>query len=1010
MGTKKPTGLSIARSGGTLTLSWKAGDKYNKGQEFESKTSQQKSWGGTVKLGDDVRKRNYGLGLSSYYPATSKYLTSVGLRVRGKKKKTWSAWADKTYSIAKPNAPSVSAAPDGTNVNVCVFSWSVATSDSDNKIYVNAEYQTMLVADCSVTDGSKLSWKSSSKRWATGTINASSYSHTITEDTSDIATGSHTRWFRVRARGPAGASDWRYAKRVYAAPNQAVITSASATKNSAGGFQIYVAWSNASNAANPTDSMVVQYAKAVPDPGMVCPGSASWTDIATSVRYDSTNAISASVDGTLEEDHCIFVRINTVHLDKTVYGVPVSAMIGNLKAPEIENVESDNATHRATITVSHQSEVADSFVVVLYRASSNPGQAAVVGIIPHGSTSTTVQCPDWSNEESYSFGIYAAVGSYEEVERTDQVSSYTVTAKMRSLGEVWSGGTVPKAPANVTATSTSIPGTIRVSWDWSWKEATLAVLSWADHEDAWESTNEPEEYTVGNVHASEWNISDLETGVRWYIRVRLGIGSGDNVTYGPWSAPVVIDLSSAPAIPSLMLSAGVIPADGSITAYWSYVTTDGTGQAYAEICEAAIDGEGITYGDIVASTQTAQHITISAEEAGWEHGETHLLCVRVVSGSGKVSDSWSDPVPIIIAEPLTCEIVSTSLVSQTITVDGEDRSVLSLRSMPLQVEARGAGTGGTTTVWIERAEDYHVDRPDETEYTGYEGESIVLISRYGEAPVYIAKEDLIGALDDGARYRVVATVQDGLGQSASDSIEFEVHWQHQAVMPEASVTYEDDAALITLVEPEGTGAGDTCDIYRLSSDKPELIVQGAAFGTTYVDPYPAIGEFGGHRVVFRTADGDYITDENDLAFLDLGIEDGDTLHLPYGIIDYDGEQIEILYDVTQSNTWEKDFKETAYLGGAVQGDWNKSVSMKSSISLSAVTVRDQMMLKAMRRLAAYPGICHIRTLDGASFSCDIQVSENRSYGQNKHKAEFTLSVTRVDPEELDGQTYEAWRE
>lgn len=503
-------------------------------------------------------------------------------------------------------------------------------------------------------------------------------------------------------------------------------------------------------------------------------------------------------------------------------------------------------------------------------------------------------------------------------------------------------------------------------------------------------------------------MSGLETGKRWYFRVRLVKGYGENGVYGAWSAPAMIDLSSAPSVPTLTLSKGVITADGNLSAFWSYVSGDGTGQAYAEICEATITGEGVQHGDIIASTQTAQHITLYAEKLGWASGDTHYLCVRVVSGSGRVSDEWSDPVPVIIAEELTAVIESTSLVGQEIIVDDNSRTVMALTALPLTATITGAGTGGTTTLVIERAEDYHIDRPDEQDFNGFEGETILLYSQTGEDPITIRREDLIGNLDDGAQYRLVATVQDSLGQSDSASIDFEVHWSHQAVIPEGTASISGTVAFITPIAPTGFMEGDTCDIYRLSADRPELIVSGGAFGVTYVDPYPAIGEFGGHRIVYRTADGDYITAENEIAWLDITAEDGDALNIVYSLIDFEGEQIEFYYDVTHSNTWEKDFKETRYLGGSVTGDWNKAIGRTASLKGSTITIKDQDTMRKFRRLAVYPGICHIRTVDGSSFKCDIQVSEDRRYDANTIRAEYSLSVTRVDPEELDGLTYAEW--
>ena len=64
-------------------------------------------------------------------------------------------------------------------------------------------------------------------------------------------------------------------------------------------------------------------------------------------------------------------------------------------------------------------------------------------------------------------------------------------------------------------------------------------------------------------------------------------------------------------------------------------------------------------------------------------------------------------------------------------------------------------------------------------------------------------------------------------------------------------------------------------------------------------------------------------------------------------------------------------------------------------------------IAALRHLAIYSGICHIRTPEGSSYNCNIDVSENQTYNTSKI-VKFTLTATRVDPEELDGQTYEEW--
>ena len=200
----------------------------------------------------------------------------------------------------------------------------------------------------------------------------------------------------------------------------------------------------------------------------------------------------------------------------------------------------------------------------------------------------------------------------------------------------------------------------------------------------------------------------------------------------------------------------------------------------------------------------------------------------------------------------------------------------------------------------------------------------------------------------------------------------------------------------------------TFDLYRLSADKPELVLQGGVFGTKYVDPYPAIGSLGGHRIVSRTANGDCITAGNVVGFYDVGEDDGDIVNSGYTIIDFGGDKVELKYDIDISSKWSKDFKETKYLGGAVQGDWNPAISRTGSVSSTVVPACEEDTVEAMRRLSVYAGICHVRTPDGSSYPADVQVSESWDSDMAGKAAKFSLSITRVDPEGMDGMTLEEW--
>lgn len=992
---KKPTGLSITRSDRKLKITWKRGETYSAQQISHRYNSA--GWSSAVTIAAGASTSSLTIP-ATYYPAGKTALKSVSFRIRGKKSGKWSAWSLKTFTLVTPAAPGITATPDDQEPNKCAFAITQVIKTNTAAIFTDLEWQSVLVDGCNTTDGAAVTWSAAAAGWQTGT-RAAAGTVTITETQSAVATGTHTRWVRVRSRGPRGASAWRYARRVYAQPNAAIINEVTVTDLAPNVRQIYLRWEAARSVAYPYDHVIIEKAHVVPGAGLSFPAGGSWDTVSQYAATSAEDATSFTDSDALDLDECLFLRVNTKHVEKTTEGPAALAVIGTLKSPTLSNIVTNATTHALSCTVTHVSDVPDSCVAVTYRQSSAPDEELVVAVVEHTDTTATAQLPDWG-DDTIEIGAFAFVGDYSQVDRDDGVDAYTVDAVMTSEADAWTG-TLPQAPSGVTASPTGIAGTIRVTWDWSWQEADKAIVSWADRPDAWQSTDEPDEYEVDNTSESAVNISGLETGTRWYVRVRLAMQIGEDDVLSPWSEAVSVDLSSAPVIPALTLSAGVIMEGGSVGASWSYVSTDGTGQAVAEICEATITAQGITYGDIIARVQSAQSVTIYADDAGWTAGETHYLCVRVVSVSGRASDSWSSPVPVIIAAPLQAVIASTSLVSQS---DGEGGTELALKSMPLTVTATGAGAGGTTTIIIERAEDYRIDRPDGEDITGWMGETVALESQTGEAAVTIERGDLLGTMDDGAWYRLICTVQDGLGQSSSAELEFVVDWTHQAIMPEASVVMVGTTARITPTAPEGAEEGDTCDIYRLSADKPELIVPGAEFGTTYVDPYPALGQYGGHRVVYKTVDGDYVTADKQLAWLDLRQADGDYLRTRGGLIDFDGEQVEIMYDVSGGTEWEKDFQQTRYLGGSIQGDWNVGVSMTASLDLSTITTVDADTIEAYRRLARYAGLCHIRTLDGASYPCDVQVSEDRDYAKDALRCKYSLTITRVDPEEYDGVT------
>lgn len=1037
--TVKPSGLTITRSGTVFTFKWKRGDKnYTAGQQLQYRLNGGK-W------------TNLTVAVSAVSATlTNANVTSLVFRVRGCRKKykksgktvtpTWSAWVASPYwTTAVPKVTQLTY--DNESANAGTFEWKVEGDSTGKAILVRTEMQTCYVRNTA---------EPSATAWGSVQTVTQNGSRLISEDTEALATGNLFRWFRIRSVTTGGRkSAWKAVKHAYGDPNAAELVSATAdTRGSV--TRLTAVWNDSYNALTPIDKIELQYVIGKPTDTDLTAPSSGWQSAIEVTPNGAENKVVVNIESVLSDDECMWVRIKGWHDDdnNASFSNELVAQVGTLVAPTISAVP-DTTTGDVTITITENTTCTAANTAIFFRAADDPSNDRIIAIFHRGTTTGTVTVDDIIGASTTCFGAYAFVGEYDDLIISD--------VKMRSA-TVIDSDIASVAPATVTIMEGPIEGTVRIGWEWSWDSATKAELTWADNEYAWESTDGPSSYTVNDLKATSWIISGLEVGKRWYFRVRLIDGSGDSDVLGPWSDLVSYNLTTVPDRPVLNLSKTVINEGGSFVARWAFGTGDGIEQDYAEISLVTFDANNDpVYSDAIAHVDSGQSVVI---EPDWTTGATYYLAVRITTTSG-MQTTWSEPVSIYVADPVNISISPAEGLQiycnfSDMTIDGGQTSINSgqryenyrtgimeatnanpvqyttvngtatttsriyphnsepgrfvvTRTMPLTVTVIGAGVSGTTTVNIYRADDYHIDRPDDTVFDGYAGETIVTSSQIGEDPITITVDDLVGHLDDGASYVLEAIVVDEYGQTASDTVTFLIDWTHKAEAPTVNVSVDkiQRIAMITPVAPSNYVSGDTCDIYRITADQPELIVKGAEFGTTYVDPYPAFGETGGHRLVTITGNGDYVTADG-LGWYDSDYADGDILVENQMVIDVNGDQIELPYDLSLSNKWNKDFKRTSYLGGSVQGDWNPAVTRDLSADTVLIRGRDLDRQLAMRDLAGFAGVAHVRTPDGSSLTADVQIDEQQAY--NTKKISYTLTIKAIDPQDPVGMTLDEWNQ
>ena len=146
--SSKPTGLSISRSNLNFTLTWTTHDYTDQDMKIV-RTNPPAGKDKTVSVSDKnvkkgTKKYTHKLSFSDYCPETSKKLTDITFKVRGKQKnKSESDWAEKSYAVKIPGkCKYIAPVVNSNNPNVCTYSWDRNEKDTEHNVFRKYEYQT----------------------------------------------------------------------------------------------------------------------------------------------------------------------------------------------------------------------------------------------------------------------------------------------------------------------------------------------------------------------------------------------------------------------------------------------------------------------------------------------------------------------------------------------------------------------------------------------------------------------------------------------------------------------------------------------------------------------------------------------------------------------------------------------------------------------------------------------------------------------------------------------------
>lgn len=520
-------------------------------------------------------------------------------------------------------------------------------------------------------------------------------------------------------------------------------------------------------------------------------------------------------------------------------------------------------------------------------------------------------------------------------------------------------------------------------------DSTGTELSWAESQDVWKSTDEPETHTFtwsdGSVTHSGVTYNDsanitikgLAEGEPVYIRARRYL-EGSTTTYSSYSNTATVTPNVAPD--NVVLDVPTYIARGqSIPFAWTY-GGGGTQRAWHLLTNT---------GTIIAQGNNSMgSYNLSSERANKLAVNGVLQArVEVATGSDFVS---SQTYAIRIVDAPTLSVTT----SQTLTAQPASFTATSNRNCSLVAVLTSNGSDGETVNGIK------LQPMGETVWSG----ALVPVWSNGSATV-----QLPGGLDlrDKASYTLsVTAIDDSTGlRSEPASASFEVSWTHQAIAPgdyveiEAEDTVDADgishktATLTwdiptTIVDPEtqetlpGASLDDVVDVYRVTGDGASLIGSNYPISYTVTDEYAPFGNSMTlyYRVALRTTDGD-------VAFSDIEYS------LPGGVMRFDWPAgvLELPYDITLSDSYKKNKSTKNHLEGSTVTRYNPGVTRSGKQSTRLIRLMSQEQINLVRQLARYPGNAFVRLPDGCAYEACVEVDDLSTDGTLE-----TISITTTE--------------
>lgn len=560
--------------------------------------------------------------------------------------------------------------------------------------------------------------------------------------------------------------------------------------------------------------------------------------------------------------------------------------------------------------------------------------------------------------------------------------------------------TIPSTSTGITAYYATTKTSVFLAWS-PVSSAETYDIEYSTREDYLGSSNSST--TINSVTSTQYTVTGLESGQKYYFRVRAVNPRGNS----GWTDAVSVTLGTKPAAPTTWSSTTTATVGEELILYWVHNSEDGSKEYHAEV-EVDVNGIKNTYLIDNPEAELDKDDTNSfciLETDSYEDGATVKWRVRTAGITGDYGD-WSIQRTVNVYAPATLSLYIT---------DKNGNSISSLTSFPFYIiGSAGPSNQSAIGYYVTMTAGSSYETIDEVGNVKMISEGDEVYSKFYDTSQELILEITAGSIDlqNNVTYTVTCMSTMNTGLTAQQSINFKVAWSDQEYEPNAEIGY-DPKTLSAFIRPYCTDddgvliSGITLSVYRREYDGRFIEIGSNlknANNTFVTDPHPSL-DYARYRIVAIDDSTGAVSysdipgypvgekaviiqwDETWRNFDDLGemaqeepTWSGSMLKLPYNI------------DVSDNNT--VDVSLIKYIGRSHPVSYYGTQIDSTATWNVEIDKKDKNTLYALRRLAIWMGDVYVREPSGSGYWASISVSFSQTHCELT--IPVTLDITRVE--------------